>query len=224
MKYFLPGLLLATLTIPLSLSATSAPALPDSLDEAACGIKLLYERKRDLTSWKPQISAYSQRHYGEATWELEPKAIVLHYTAGASFPWNLVSSKDFASETPGLAVQYVVEGSRVWQLLPPNVRSRGAFGINHRAINIEMVALNAADLAKRPETLKAAARLTHCLMQTFQIPDHKVYSHEQVSKMNPKLVPEVYDRLHPEPYHKIDPGEANMQKIRALIAEIRDEP
>lgn len=201
-------LLAAALCSGLSLFCTPA---------VACELPLKLERQRELASWKPQIAAYSQRHYAENTWELKPSVIVLHYTVSKGFPWNLVNTADFAGETPGLAVHYVVEGSAIWQLLPPNVRSRGAYGINHRAINIEMVAMDAADLARKPETLQAAARLTACLMQTYQIPLSKVYSHEQVSKMDSELTPEVLDRVDGRPYHKIDPGEGNMQTLKHLI-------
>ncbi|MGV3523386.1 MAG: N-acetylmuramoyl-L-alanine amidase [Candidatus Sericytochromatia bacterium] len=175
-------------------------------------------RMRPLDSWKPQISAYSQRHYGENTWELEPQVIVLHYTVSQGFPWNLVNTPDFAGETPGLAVHYVVDGAQLWQLLPDNVRSRGAFGINHRAINIEMVAMHAADLQTRRKTLDTTVALVRCLMQTHAIPLNKIYSHEDVSKMNPTLTPEVKDLLHPQPYGKQDPGLANMRYILERLA------
>lgn len=224
MKQFLLGAALAALSLlPAVLPGVAAEASdPIGQDQyKACGLAVDTSRQRPLAAWNPLISEYSKRHYGEATWQLMPKAIVLHYTAGSSFPWNLVSSKDFAGETPGLAVHYVVEGEKVWQLLPSNVRSRGAYGINHRAINIELVALHAADLAKKPETLQTAARLTLCLMRHHAVPDEKVYSHEDVSKMDKARVPEVLDLLHPEPYHKIDPGESNMRTIRALIDKLR---
>jgi hypothetical protein len=182
-----------------------------------CGLTIQRDRVRDLTAWKPQIQAYSQRHYGENTWQLDPVAIVLHYTVSKGFPWNLVNTAHFAGETPGLAVHYVVDGDKIWEILPPTVRSRGAYGINHRAINIELVAMEAHDLARRPKTLATAAKLTTCLMQTYAIPRAKVYSHEAVSKMDPLRVPEVKDLLNAKPYGKSDPGEANMRTILQQI-------
>ncbi len=212
-KHVLPAAALALLSLLPALAESPVP------DYAQCGLKVETSLKRDLTSWKPLIAKYSARHYGEDQWQLDPKAIVLHYTVSTSFPMNLVNTPDFAGETPGLAVHYVVDGNRIWEVLPPNVRSRGAYGINHRAINIEMVAMEAKDLAKRANTLKTSAKLTECLMKTYQLPKSKVYSHEDVSKMNPKLIPEVKDLLHPEAYHKIDPGSANMKTILDLIPD-----
>jgi len=184
------------------------------------GLKVSVARARSLSSWKSAIQEYSRRHYGEDTWRLEPACIVLHYTAGRTFPWNLVRSKSFAGEKPGLASHYVIHGSSVWQILPPTVRSRGAFGINHRAINIEMVAANAADLATRKPTLLTCARLTKALMDTYAIPLAKVYSHTAVGHMDRNVVPEVLDRVNPQPYQKPDPGESNMRTIKRLIAEL----
>jgi N-acetyl-anhydromuramyl-L-alanine amidase AmpD len=199
-------LLLALFVVLAIQAALSQPALDKS-------------RARKLENWKPQIQAYSKRHYGEDTWQLEPTCIVLHYTAGKTFPWNLVNTDTFAGEAPGLASHYVIDGTKVWELVPPTVRSRGAFGINHRALNIEMVAADAADLANRPATLKTCAALCRVLMAQFDIPLEKIYSHQDVSKMDKALIPEVLDRKDPSPYHKIDPGAQNMKTVLKLLKQ-----
>lgn len=180
-------------------------------------LKIDRSRPRPLGSWKKQIAAYSARHYGEKTWELEPRCIVMHYTAGASFPWNLVNTGEFAGETPGLASHYVVDGTQVWELLPPTVRSRGAYGINHRAINIEMVGKDASDMAARTQTLTTSARLVSQLMKQFNIPKSEIYSHEQVATMNPAVCKWVKDLVRPEPYDKVDPGQGAMEFILRLV-------
>ncbi len=170
-------------------------------------------RARHLDSWKSQIADYSNRHYGEPTWKLEPTCIVLHYTVSEGFPWNLVNTHSFKGETPGLAVHYVVDGSKIWEVLPPKVRSRGAYGINHRGINIEMIAMEAQDLSRRQGTLNTTTQLCRYLMKDFQIPKSQIYSHQQVSTMDTRIVPEAFDLINPYPYHKIDPGPANMKTV-----------
>ena len=170
-------------------------------------------RARPLGTWKQQISQYSQRHYGESTWELEPTCIVLHYTAMPSFPWNLVREASFKGKTPALGVHYVIDGEKIWEILPPNVRSRGAYGINHRAINIEMMALDEHDLAAKPKTLETCRKLVQQLMRDYNIEKSHIYSHEQVATMSRKVVPEALDLVNGAPYHKIDPGEQNMKTI-----------
>jgi hypothetical protein len=199
----------------------AAPSTGSFLRLNQAGIQVDLSRSRPLQTWKPQIQAYSMRHYGEARWHLVPRCIVLHYTASSSFPWNLVQSGNFAGEAPGLASHYVVDGLKVWQILPPTVRSRGAYGINHRALNIEMVALDQADLARnRKKTLESTARLVADLASRFKIPLEEVYSHEEVATMDPSCVPWVLDLVNPGPYDKIDPGRANMAKIRARVDDL----
>ncbi|MBX3172244.1 MAG: N-acetylmuramoyl-L-alanine amidase [Candidatus Eremiobacteraeota bacterium] len=176
-------------------------------------------RTRPLESWKRQITEYSRRHYGEADWRLKPRCIVLHYTAGTSFPWNLVNTPDFAGETPGLASHYVVDGAKIWQIIPPEVRSRGAYGINHRAINIEMVGADARDMIhNRKCTLDTTAELVRDLLERFQLTAKDVYSHQQVAEMNTRVCPWVLDLVNGEPYHKVDPGAASMRYVLDKLA------
>ena len=130
-----------------------------------------------------------------------------------------MDTSSFAGETPGLAVHYVVDGDKIWEILPPNVRSRGCYGINHRGINIEMVAMDAQDLAGRTKTLQTTARLTQHLMKKFSIPKKKIYSHQDVSLMDPARVPEVKDLVDGTPYYKIDPGPANMQTVLRMLKD-----
>ena len=207
--------------------SNSAPATtgPAGSRDAATGSRvpapaIRSDRARALESWKPDIAAYSLRHYGEAEWRLQPTCLVLHYTAGSAFPWNLVQSSSFEGERPGLASHFVVQESVVWQILPPEVRSRGAYGINHRAINIEMVGLDATDLAGRASTLETCARLVAWLVDRYRIPLSKIYSHQQVSRMDRRLVPEVLDLVNSEPYGKTDPGEANMARLKSRVAAL----
>jgi hypothetical protein len=181
-------------------------------------LKIDNSRARNIIDWKNKIKNYSERHYKENTWVLNPKVIVLHYTVSKGFPWNLVNSIEFANEKPGLASHYVV-GNKIWELLPTNIRSRGAYGINHVAINIEMIALNENDLFNKKEILINTAKLVSCLMKKYSIPISKVYSHEEVSKMNTNIIPEVKDLIDSRAYGKIDPGEKNMSYILNFLKE-----
>ena len=182
-------------------------------------------RGRDLEEWKPGIVEYSRRHYGEAEWKLDPKCVVLHYTAGTQFPWNLVRSKDFAGEAPGLASHYVIDGKKVFQILPPTVRSRAAFGINHRAINIEMVGADASDMMKsRKKTMDTGVDVVVELLREFELKPTDVYSHEQVALMDTRVVPWVLDLVNPGPYHKIDPGAEPMAYMLKRIWERYKQP
>ncbi len=170
-------------------------------------------RTRDVESWKPQIAKYSKYHYGEAEWRLAPKVIVLHYTVTEGFPWNLVITDTFKDEAPGLSVHYVVDGEKIWRILPDNVRTRGCYAMNHVGINIEMVAKDAEDLARREKTLKTCALLVKELMEKHHIGIDKIYSHQQVGQMDTKVTPEALDLIKSTPYDKIDPGVQNMETV-----------
>lgn len=183
-------------------------------------LKIDESRMRDLSSWNPRIKKYSRRHYGEDTYVLKPTVIVLHYTALPDFPWLLSKSKSAMNEEPGLASHYVIDENTVWRILPDTVRSRGCWGLNHRAINIEMCALNASDLKKKKKTLKSCARLVKHLMHEYNIPLKKIYSHEDVAKMDKRLTPEVKDLVNGTPYDKYDPGSENMKYIKKFIREM----
>lgn len=185
--------------------------------ENISNIEIDKSRSRNIFSWKQQISKYSFRHYKENTWALKPKVIVLHYTVSKTFPWNLVNSTSFANEKPGLASHYIVDKEKIWEILPTNIRSRGAYGINHVAINIEMVAMNSNDLFKDKKTLENTTKLVKYLMIKHNIPLNKIYSHQNVSKMNKKLAPEVKDLVDSRAYGKIDPGEQNMLYIKSKL-------
>lgn len=176
-------------------------------------LKINKDNSRDVNIWKKKIINYSKKHYSKETYFLDPKVIVLHYTAGNTFPWNLVKTSFFANEEPGLSSHYVVDEKNIWEILPTNIISRGAYGINHVAINIEMIAENENDLYKRKRTLDLTTKLVYCLMKTYSINENKVYSHSIVSKMNKNITPEVYDLIDNKPYGKIDPGKKNMDYI-----------
>jgi hypothetical protein len=188
---------------------------------AAASPAIDLSRQRNLRSWEPQIAAYSLRHYGHREWRLNPKCIVLHNTAERGFPENLASSTSFAGESPGLASHFVVDGTHVWQLLPPTVRCRGTYGINQAGISIEMVADNASDLSGRRQTLETTAELVVSLLERFHLRAQDVYSHQQVATMDRSIVPWVEDRENSAPYHKIDPGIGPMRTILRRVRELQ---
>jgi hypothetical protein len=177
-------------------------------------------RARDVETWKPGIAAYSARHYGEDTWELTPIAIVLHYTAGTSFPWNLVESDSYSGEGPGLGCHFVAQEDRVWELLPDNVRGRCAYGANHRSVSIEMVAQDGSDLVRnRKQTMRNAAVVVTKLMKKHNIPITSIYSHEQIDTFDGSI-PWVFDLVRGSGSGKVDPGEAAMEFMLAEVERL----
>jgi len=138
---------------------------------------------------KRQMAAYSKRHYGEREWRLkDPKAVVLHYTAGGSYEsaWNtFASNAPNLGERPGVCSQFVVDmDGRIYQLTRLGVRCRHTVGLNHVSIGIEMVqedvggshATSQAILDRKAQS-RAAVRLVAWLRQRYRIGSRDVIGH-----------------------------------------------
>ncbi len=211
---------------PARLSAADTPAArgavigPTGLLESFDGV-----RNRDLDEWKRDISSYSLRHYGVGTWKLEPTAIVLHYTAGSGFPLNLIESREFKDEAPGVASHFVIdeEGGRVsvYQLLPLDVMSRATFGANFCAVSIEMVALDETDLLGKRALLDRATGLIQDLMERYGIPASRVYGHAEIDGfLAEDPHGDFFDNTIEGVFvpRKVDPGNAVMDYIRYALS------
>jgi hypothetical protein len=201
---------------------SAANSIPISID---------YSRQRpNLDQWKVWMADYSLRHYGENEWKLNPKAIILHYTATSVFPNSFINSDDsFKNEMPPLATQYVVQGAKIFEVLPATVRCRGALGANQRAISIEMVAMDENEVLNNQVLISATARLTAKLMLDYSISISEVYSHEDIdSSIESKKIGWVLDKVNARGSGKEDPGTRAMTKIiaatRAILESEQSEP
>lgn len=220
----------------LALSVSAYPEAPSGSGASILDSARLLEshngvRNRDLEEWKRDISEYSLRHYGTRTWKLVPTAIVLHYTAGSGFPLNLIESREFKNEAPGVASHFVVDEENgqgvVYQLLPLDVMSRATFGANFCSISVEMVALDEADLLGKRALLERAIALTGELMVRYGIPASRVYGHSEIDALlaeNPRG--EFFDNTIEGAFapRKVDPGNAVMKIVRYALSkgETRD--
>lgn len=139
------------------------------------------------------MAAYSERHYGDPDWRLsDPRAVVLHYTAGgdyASVHALFAANAPNRDELPGVCAHFVVDqDGTIYQLVSLKVRCRHAIGINDRSIGIEMVQDATADPAdasrmilNRPEQSRAAVELVAWLTDRFGIPVSDVIGHGMVN-------------------------------------------
>ena len=180
---------------------------------------------RDLEVWKREIADYALRHYGVLTHENRPARIILHYTATEGFPLNLLESRDFAGERPGLASHFVVEEREgevhFHQLLPLEVMGRAAFGANLDAVSIELVARNEEELLAKPRLLDAAAALVKELMAAYGIGNDEVWGHSEVdAALAAASGGPFYDHTIQGVFvpRKIDPGERVMAYFRERLA------
>jgi hypothetical protein len=157
-------------------SQVSRPAIIDSR------IPFSHERKREM-------AAYSKRHYGERRWHLKnPKVIVLHYTAGAT--WQSARSI-FASnapnegELPGVCSHYVVaKNGGIHEIVSPAIRCRHTIGLNYTAIGVEMAQEQDGsshhtdeDILHRRRQISHAVHLVAYLQQRYGITLKNVIGH-----------------------------------------------
>ena len=179
---------------------------------------------RNIEQWKKEISAYSLRHYGVATFAIDPSVIVLHYTASDDFPLNLISSASFKDEAPGVASHFVIDEKDgegiVYQILPLEVMSRATFGANFCSISIEMVARDEATLLSKRALLETTITLVCELMERYEIPVTRVYGHEEIDAFladDPHGV--FFDNTIEGLFlpRKIDPGKRVMSYIRERL-------
>jgi N-acetylmuramoyl-L-alanine amidase len=185
--------------------------------------------------WEKEYREYNQRHYKDPSLELVPRAIVMHYTVSSSFlsAWNtfcngaMYDDGDVGTIFGHLSVHFIVDkDGTIYQTLPLNRRCRGAYGVNHVAISIEMVALDESSLLKNKKLMDSSFKLVSHLTKEFGIAPEKVYGHYDVSA-GKKRVPEYLDYgdskfpdSYPPAYGRSDPGRTYMEKLRKYLKSI----
>ncbi len=172
---------LAALLLVPELPATAGdPPGPAEIRPEIVWKKIPFGAKR-----KRQTAAYSNRHYGERTYELtEPQVIVQHYTAGTSFDgaWNhFAANGSHLGEKPGVCAHFIIDtDGTVYQLVNLAIRCRHAIGMNWTAIGIEHVGTNARDILDDRHMMRASLRLTAWLMARYDVNVGNVIGHAEI--------------------------------------------
>jgi len=144
---------------------------------------------------RAEMAAYSKRHYGIDSAKLDPKLIVLHYTAGDSFQsaWSTFAANTpaagpagSAAELPGTCSQFIVDQQgTIHQLVPLTVQCRHTIGLNRWAIGIEMVQTDAGhdsiwatdQILHRRKQITAVLALVRALMARYGLSKSDVIGH-----------------------------------------------
>ncbi|GEM_PF-1581813 len=179
--------------------------------------------------WKSEYEEYFLAHYNDKTLSLEPKLIVIRCTYANSVDalWSLFNRGSLYDEGDDgsiyghLSCHFAIDRSgAIFQMLPLNVRSKGAYGVNHTAITIELTGQANKDLLDNELQKNSLYALVEALMKNFRIPISKVYGHYEVS-LGKRVVPEYTDYNdsdYPECYSPdkvcYDPGELYMRHLR----------
>jgi len=194
----------------------------------------MVEKMLPYEKWKSEYEDYFFAHNNEKNISLEPKLIVIRstYVGSVDTLWNLFSrgslydEGDDGSVYGHLSCHFAVDRSGgIYQFLPLNLRSKGAYGVNHVAITIDLIGSTNRDLLDNEHQKKALYELVEALMKNFRIPLSKVYGHYEVSS-GKKAVPEyadLNDSDYPDCYSPdkvcYDPGELYMQNLRTFFGK-----
>ncbi len=196
-------------------------SLPTELAEAACPPLRLQQRFLPVDDYLEAELDRNLRLYGKKTVLLEPEYVVLHFTViddaeavirAFSRP-SSVAVGNQPSVTSLISVHYMVDQEgQVTALLPENRTATGSYGLDHKALAIEMVAKDEEDLMSRPEQLLSAFCLVDGLVKKYRIPVQNVISHQELASGKfflsdyTDLADSEYPYFYPEPHFRYDPG------------------
>lgn len=179
----------------------SAPVLGQDAEAVAAQVRAVTKPR---IVWKPvpfgarrkaQMAAYCKRHYGQRSYRLKPKLIVLHFTAGGNWKstWNYfannVADPEF-HELPGPAAHFIIDkDGTIYQLVGTRLRTRHCYGLNHVAIGIEFVqeagrsaSWSDRQILKRKKQVNAGLRLVRWLQKKYHIRTTQVIGHSMATR------------------------------------------
>lgn len=133
---------------------------------------------------KREMAAYSKRHYGVRAYHLRrPRVIVEHYTVSTtlSSAYNTFAANERdpeLHELPGVCAHFIVDrDGTIVQLVSLKLRCRHTIGLNHRAIGIEQVGMNAQEILGRKRQRRSIVRLTAWLRCRYDIRQSDIIGH-----------------------------------------------
>ena len=175
--------------------------------------------------------AYIKKHYGFKVdnIEIEPKIIVLHWTAEMNFdksfkrlqPQKLFSDRKDIAKASALNVssQFLVDrDGTIYRLMPENWMARHVIGLNYYSIGVENVGGKGNkrdDLT--PAQLKSNIALVRYLKEKYPTISYLIGHHEYRQMENTELWLELDKGYRTK---KADPGERFMSDVREAVVDL----
>jgi len=175
--------------------------------------------------------SYIQQHYGYEVQniEIEPKIIVLHWTADMSFkksfnrlkPQRLYSDRKDIVKASALNVSahfLVKRDGTIYRLMPENWMARHVIGLNYSSIGIENIGGQSnkkEDLT--PAQLKSNIALVRYLKNKYNTISHLIGHHEYREMEGSELWLEMDKGYRTE---KSDPGDKFMADVRKAVVDL----
>jgi N-acetyl-anhydromuramyl-L-alanine amidase AmpD len=170
-------------------------------------------------NWEQKYRAYFKKHYGDTRLTFRPSMIVMHYTV---IPTTEATYRALSRKKVSVHFMIGHDGT-VYRLLPEDRRCTGAYGVNHVALSIEMVAQTESDLLSRSKQVFSSFCLVRSLMEKHGIPSSKVVAHYEVSEGRKRVseYKDLYDQIYPDRYPpssaRLDPGPTYMAWLRGYL-------
>ena len=211
----------------LSLTALSVMSCANGIEE----LKII-DKPIDFGQKRIEMTkAYIKKHYGfeVENIEIEPKIIVLHWTAEMSFdksfkrlkPQKLFSDrKDIAKASAlNVSAQFLVDrDGTIYRLMPENWMARHVIGLNYSSIGVENVGGKGNkkdDLT--PAQLKSNIALVRYLKEKYPTITHLIGHHEYRQMEGTELWLELDKGYRTK---KSDPGERFMADVREAVTDL----
>ncbi|MEO1254225.1 MAG: peptidoglycan recognition family protein [Bacteroidota bacterium] len=184
-------------------------------------IDILSANKLTLTE------AYSLRHYGEETYRITPKIVVVHHTVIPTLEEtitlfkndNLADDRTDINKHSSLnvGIHYVIDkDGSIFHLMPDTIMARHIIGFNHVSIGIENVARNSEEITN--EQLQSNAKLIHYLTDKHPTLQYLIGHDEYTNSTYPHW--DLYLELDSSylPHDKPDPGMKFMADLREKLS------
>lgn len=216
--------------------ARPSRAVPKELLSAPYKVPRLVDWMLPYEEWEEEYRVHFQRLYHDPRLTFRPRMIVMHYTvtSDAEGVWRgfvrgtRMSQGDYGNNFGHPSVQLMIgKDGTVYQLLPLDRRCTGAYGVDHVALSIEMVATDEADLLSRRRQVLSSFHLVRWLMEKYGIPASRVVAHSDVAGGR-AVVPEYTDYAdskcpdgYPPESARTDPGPTYMAWLRGYLDTLR---
>lgn len=200
---------LATIIAQVLLFASNVTAAPNIVDQPV----LWNDYREQLTR------EYAETHYGKSITTIEPRAVVVHWTAGPTWESAYYTFYDETrgdgSGTVNVSSQFIVDrDGTIYRTMPETKLARHVIGYNWCAIGIENVGGegNVEDLTD--EQLQANIELIRYLHEKYPTIEYVFGHYQQVAARESGLYIE-----HVEGYYSIkaDPGDIFMRGLRQAL-------
>lgn len=185
---------------------------------------ITYNKKRQELS----LEYLKLRHgLNKSTPTIDPKIIVLHYTAGGTLESNfryfdkteIEESRTVIRGQSNLNVSshYLIDrDGRIYQLMDDHMFARHVIGLNYCAIGVENVGGKEAPLTDKQ--VVANIQLVRHLKNKFPAIEYLIGHSEYIQFRNHALWKETNDKYIT---YKSDPGDAFMRKVREGLKELQ---